>query len=171
VSTRWGLIMKSRGFLATTVVAIGVVLLMTLLLRGEDRVTSGGDAADRPTATKSRVPTTATSPLESIAPTQGDASTSPAPASRIETTSLTYFGRPFETIHIPGRYRGVPGSTRLRVQVKEPDGWTPYPLPTVTQPSGQFRAFIELGEAGKYRLRIVDPARHQASEVVTLLVF
>ena len=171
MSTRWVLIMKSRGFLATIVVALGVILLSTLLLRDEDRVTSGGHAADRPTGIMSRAPSTPTTPLASMAPTQADPSTSPAPASRIETSSLTYFGRPFETIHIPGRYRGVPGSTRLRVQVKEPAGWTPYPLPTVTLPSGQFRAFIELGEAGKYRLRIVDPARHQASQVVTLLVF
>ena len=171
MSTRWVPIMKWRGFLATIVVALGVVLLSTLLLRDEEPVTSGGDAADQQTATKSQAPSTPTTPLGSIAPKQGDPSTSPAPASRIETTSLTYFGRPFETIHIPGRYRGVPGSTRLRVQVEEPAGWTTYPLPAVTQPSGQFRAFIELGEAGKYRLRIVDPARHQASQVVTLLVF
>jgi hypothetical protein len=162
--------MKLQEFLAAMVVGLAVALLTTLLLRDEGFVTSPGDAADGLTAIKSRAPSTPAAPLESIAPTQGDPSTSPAPVFRIETTSLTYFGRPFETVQIPGRYRGVSGSTRLRVQVEEPGGWTPYPLPIITQPSGQFRAFIELGEAGRYRLRIVDPARHRASQVVTLQV-
>ena len=172
MSTWWGLNMNSRKLVATIIVAIGVGLLTTLLLRDEDHATSAEDATDRRTATNGRPPSTATSPPTSTAPTAGDPSTSPAAsASRIETTSLTYFGRPFETIHIQGRYRGVPGPTPLRVQIQEPAGWTLYPLPAFTQPSGQFRAFVELGEPGKYRLRIVDPTRHRSSEVVTLLVF
>ena len=76
-----------------------------------------------------------------------------------------------ETIQIQGQYRGVPGPTRLRVQIQQPGGWAQYPLPAVTQPSGEFRAFVELGEPGEYRLRIVDPNRAYASEVLTLLVF
>lgn len=171
MSTWWVLTMKSWKLVATIVVAIGFGLLATLLLRDEDHATSVEDAVDRPAATKSRTPSTATSPPTSTPPTERDASTSPAAsASRIETTSLTYFGRPFETIQIQGRYRGAPGPTRLRLQIQQPSGWAQYPLPAVTQPSGEFRAFVELGQPGKYRLRIVNPNR-DASEVLTLLVF
>ena len=70
------------------------------------------------------------------APRESDASTSPtaSPASRIETTSLTYFGRPFETIQIQGQYGEYP--VPRRVQIQQPRGWAQYPLPAVTQPSG-----------------------------------
>ena len=48
-------------------------------------------------------------------------------------------------------------------------GWTWFPLPVVTQPSGEFRAYVELG-AGQYRLRLVDPETGVKSQVLTLLV-
>jgi hypothetical protein len=164
--------MKSWKLVATVVVAIGLGLLVVLQLQGQDHATSADDAGNRPDATNNRAPSTTTSPPTSAAPTERHPSASPAPStSRIETTSSTYFGRPFETIQIQGRYRGVPRPTRLRVQIQQPSGWTQYPLPAVTQPSGQFRAFVELGGPKRYRLRIVDPTSHHASAVVTLLVF
>jgi hypothetical protein len=86
-------------------------------------------------------------------------------------TSSTYFGRPFETIRIDGRYRGASSPRRLRVQIQQPSGWKQFPLPTVTRSSGEFRAFVELGESGNYSLRIVDARRDYTSKVVTLLVF
>jgi len=172
VSTWWFLKMKPWKLVATVVVATGLGLLVALLLQGRDHATSADDAGKRADTNKNRAPSTTTSPPTSPAPTGRHQSTSPAPSTaRIETTSSTYFGRPFETIQIPGRYRGVRGPTQLRVQIEQPGGWTQYPLPAVTQPSGQFRAFVELGGPRRYRLRIVDPARHHASAVVTLLVF
>ena len=62
------------------------------------------------------------------------------------------------------------GATELRVQLRQANGWTQFPLPVVTQPSGKFRAYVELGQ-GQHRLRIVDPDRGRASRVLTLLLF
>jgi hypothetical protein len=88
---------------------------------------------------------------------------------RIATSSLFYFGRAFETIPIPGSYQGVAGAATLQVQLRRASEWSPFPLPVVTQPSGEFRAYVELGR-GQYRLRIVDPATGTTSRVLTLLV-
>jgi len=148
--------MKSWRLVAAIVAAVGLGLPATLLLRDDDQPTPVDGPADRQVIPDTSAPSTETSP-----PTSGR---------RIETTSSFYFGRPFETIHIEGRYRGVHGATELRVQLRQADGWTQFPLPVVTQPSGRFRAYVELGQ-GQYQLRIVDPDRGRASRVLTLLLF
>jgi hypothetical protein len=64
----------------------------------------------------------------------------------------------------------VQAATELRVQVREAGGWTSFPLPVVTRPSGEFDAYVEMG-AGQYQLRILDPATGTTSEVLILLLF
>lgn len=155
------------------IAALGLGVLATLLLRDDDHATLVDGAADRQVASNSSAPSSPNYPLTSSpAPREtADPTTSPAaPARRIQTSSSTYFGRPFETIQIAGRYRGVRESRELRVQVRQPSGWTAFPLPVFTQPSGEFRAYVELG-TGQYELRIVDPENGRASAVLTLLVF
>jgi hypothetical protein len=103
--------------------------------------------------------------------TPDDSAGQPPAAPRIVTARTSYFGEPFETIEITGRYLGVHSATTLRVQLEGSSGWTQFPLPTVTRPSGEFHAHVELGESGQYRLRIVDPESGRASRVLTLLLF
>jgi hypothetical protein len=93
----------------------------------------------------------------------------PVTEPRIETSESFYFGEPFETILIPGTYVGVAGPARLRVQLRQPGGWAWFPLPVVTQPSGEFRAFVEM-DAGSYRVRLFDPESGVRSRVLTVLV-
>ena len=148
--------MRSWRLVAAIVAAFGLALPATLLLRGDDQPTSVDRAADPQATETTSAPSTATAP-----PTSG---------TRIVTTSSFYFGRPFETIHIEGRYRGVHGARELRVQLRHANGWTQFPLPVVTKPSGRFRAYVELGQ-GQHRLRIVDPDRGETSRVLTVLLF
>jgi hypothetical protein len=35
--------------------------------------------------------------------------------------------------------------------------WHAFPLPAKTDQSGQFTAYVELGQPGRYRLRVLDP--------------
>ena len=154
---------------AVVVAAVGLGVLATFVLRdGDPEAPGGGAGAPRSScAAPSSSPGASDSPMESP-----DVSTSQAPATpRIVTTWSSYFGEPFETIEIEGRYLGVHTATKLRVQLEGPNGWTLFPLPAVTRPSGEFRAYVELGESGRHRLRIVDPASGRASEVLTVLVF
>ncbi len=150
--------MRSWRIIAPVVlVVVGLAAVAPLLLlRGTDgtgRVDSARDAASTP----SRSSSPASAPDQAGFP--------------IETSSSTYFGRPFETVRIDGRYPGARGRTSLRVELREADGWTRFPLPAVTQPSGDFQAYVELGGPGIYRLRVVDPDQGATSSVLELVVF
>ncbi len=61
--------------------------------------------------------------------------------------------KPFE---FRGTYRGG-SNTILRLQCWEEDKWLAFPLPTKTDRSGQFTAYVEFGQPGRYRLRLLDP--------------
>jgi hypothetical protein len=142
---------------AAVVLAVAVGVLAVLVLRDPaDDGPSAGAAAGRRTPGES----------SSTGPRTPVRSSSP-----IRTTSASYFGRPFESIQITGRYHGVHGRTSLRVQLRQGHGWMQFPLPAVTAPSGRFHAYVELGLPGRYHVRLVDPARNRASRPVTLLVF
>jgi hypothetical protein len=61
------------------------------------------------------------------------------------------------------------GDTFLRVQRREGGKWLDFPLPTKTDRSGQFTAFIELGQPG-YRPRVLDPDSGVASKPFVLVI-
>ena len=81
------------------------------------------------------------------------------------------FGRPHETILIPGRYHGVRGPRELRVEVRRDGRWTRFPLPVVTARSGHFSAYVYLGRTGYYQLRLVDPLERRTSRRLVLELF
>jgi hypothetical protein len=64
--------------------------------------------------------------------------------------------RPFQPVRIEGRYRGG-AETFLRMQRREGGEWLDFPVPTKTDQSGQFTAFVEFGQPDRYRLRVLDP--------------
>jgi hypothetical protein len=53
--------------------------------------------------------------------------------------------RPFQTVRIQGTYRGGAGIF-LSVQRWEGGKWLAFPLPTKTDQSGRFTAYVELGQ-------------------------
>ena len=146
---------------ATVVAFVGVLVSGAFLMR-EPSPSSTDGAADP----MSQASTTPASPAPS--PTS-PATASPASAVRIETTERVFFGRPHETIAIPGTYHGVTAAATLRIQLRVAGGWKDFPLPVVTQETGSFQAYVELGR-GEYRLRLVDPATGTTSKDLTLLL-
>jgi hypothetical protein len=164
-------LMRSWRFLAPVILVVaGLAVLAPLLLLREagDATTGAGhrgrDAAGigRPSSRPASSATTSPSASPTGTATSG---------SGIETTSSTYFGRPFETVRIEGSYPGARRPARLRVEIRDPGGWTPFPLPAVTTPSGQFTAYVEIGGPGRYQLRIVDPERGATSRILEMVVF
>ena len=146
---------------ATIVAFVGVLVSGALLMR--EPLPSSTDGAADPA---SQASTTLASPASSAT---SPATASPASAVRIETTGRVFFGRPHETIAIPGTYHGVTAAATLRIQLRVPGGWEDFPLPVVTQETGSFQAYVELGR-GEYRLRLVDPATGTTSKDLTLLL-
>ena len=150
-----------KVIVATVVAFVGVLVTGAFLMR--EPAPPATDGAADPTTQASTTPA-------SPAPSSASPSTaSPDSAVRIETTERIFFGRPHETIAIPGTYHGVTAAATLRIQLRVPGGWKDFPLPVVTQETGSFQAYVELGR-GEYRLRIVDPATGTTSEDLTLLL-
>ena len=147
--------------LATVVAFLGVLVSGAFLMRDPSPPSTEGAADPTTQAT-----TTPASPAPSSA---SPATASPASAPRIETAERVFFGRPHETIAIPGTYHGVTAAATLRIQLRVPGGWKDFPLPVVTQETGSFQAYVELGR-GEYRLRLVDPATGTTSKDLTLLL-
>ncbi len=169
--------MKTWPLVAAVAVGLALGSLATLPFR-DRQATAPNDASEQTSMTavgpspsgtartSAAAPPTSTDPTGSPSPSSG----ATQPVSGIQTSSLFYFGAPLETIHIPGTYHGVNAATELRLQLRRPEGWTAFPLPVVTHPSGEFRAYVELG-AGRYRLRVMDPRTGERSANITLLVF
>ena len=87
----------------------------------------------------------------------------------IQLEDLADSAKPFQTVRIQGTYPGG-GDTFLRVQRWEGGKWLDFPLPTKTDSSGKFTAFIELGQPGRYRLRVLDPDSGVTSKILVLVI-
>jgi hypothetical protein len=87
----------------------------------------------------------------------------------IELEALAKFARPFQAVRIQGMYHGG-ADTFLRVQRWEGGQWLAFPLPTMTDQSGRFTAHVELGQPGRYRLRVLDPESGVKSQPFVLVI-
>jgi hypothetical protein len=94
---------------------------------------------------------------------------SPVEQQNIELEDLAKFARPFQAVRIQGMYHGG-ADTILRVQRWEGGQWLAFPLPTKTDQSGRFTAYVELGQPGRYRLRVLDPESGVKSKPFVLVI-
>jgi hypothetical protein len=89
--------------------------------------------------------------------------------STIQLEDLPKSARPFETVRVQGTYRGG-ADTFLRVQRWEKGKWLAFPIPTKTDQSGKFTAYVELGQPGRYQLRVLDPGSGAACKPFVLVI-
>jgi hypothetical protein len=92
-----------------------------------------------------------------------------APEETIQLADLAASARPFEAVRIQGTYSGG-AETFLRVQRWERGMWLDFPLPTKTDQLGQFTTYVELGQPGRYWLRVVDPGSAVTSKPFVLVI-
>ena len=97
----------------------------------------------------------------------GTPSSSAGPSIQLEDSADA--AKPFQTVQLRGTYRGG-ADTSLRVQREEGGKWLDFPLPTQTDQSGQFTAYVELGQPGRYRLRMLDPDSDLTSKPSELVI-
>jgi len=154
---------KRFGSLALAATTLAALLIGALLLANRDvgGVTAQPDAA---------VTATATMPVNRPPSERSDESTD---TGRIESTiqlvDPSDSARPFEAVRIQGRYRGG-ADTFLRVQRWEGGKWLNFPLSTKTDQSGHFTTFVEFGQPGRYRLRVLDPDSGVTSKPFVLVL-
>ena len=155
---------NSRLPLTLLVLAVLVVLnvawLGLLLSRASD------ERAGQSSSSRSATPGVSSSsgPSSASGPRSGSAE-----QRTIQLEDLADSAKPFQTVRIQGTYRGG-GDTFLRVQRREDGKWLDFPLPTKTDESGRFTAYVELGQPGRYALRVVDPDSGLTSKVFVLVI-
>jgi hypothetical protein len=154
---------KRFRFLALAAVILAALLIGTLLFASRDSggVTALSDATNTATATMPASKPNS-EPRDESRDTVRDEST-------IQLEDLADSARPFQNVRIQGTYRGGAG-TFLQVQRWEGDKWLTFPLPTKTDQSGRFTAHVELGQPGRYRLRVLDPEFGVKSKPFVLVI-
>jgi hypothetical protein len=123
-------------------------------------------------------PAVESSPIQNATPGGGQSITEPpasAPRSgsaereAIQVKDVPASARPYETVRIRGSYRDG-ADTLLRVQRWEDGKWLAFPIPTKTDKSGQFTAYVDMGPPGHYRLRVLDPSTGVTSKPFVLVI-
>ncbi len=149
--------------LALAAAALAALLIGAFLFANRDvgGVTAQSDAT---------VTATATMPVSKPSSARSDESTDTGRAeSNIRLDALSDSASPMEAVRIQGRYRGG-ARTFLRVQRWEGGKWLYFPVPTKTDRSGQFTTYVELGQPGRYTLRVLDPDSGVTSEPFVLVI-
>ena len=121
-----------------------------------------------PTANSSASPAPTRVGTESATPTvSSSAGSGEEEAIQLEDSAVS--GKPFQAVRIQGTYHGG-ADTFLQVQRWEGGRWVAFPVPTKTDQSGQFTAYVELGRPGRYRLRVLDPHSGVKSKPFVLVI-
>jgi hypothetical protein len=149
------------GLLVLSVLVILNVAWLGLLLSQ----TPGERAVDT-TPTQIATPGGVTSDTR---PSRGSGARSGSTAGAISLQNPPDSARPFQPVRIQGTYRAG-ADTLLRVQVWEGGKWLAFPIPTKTDKSGRFTAHVELGQPGRYTLRVLDPESGVTSEPFVLVI-
>jgi hypothetical protein len=150
------------GSLALVASALAALLIGALLFaasRDRDVTVSIPTVTATATATVTK-PTNA--PSNQSTDTGGEEST-------IQLEDLPESARPFETVRIKGTYRGG-AETFLRVQRWEDGKWLAFPVPTKTDQSGKFTAYVEFGQPGRYQLRVLHFGSGVTSKAFVLVI-
>ena len=151
------------GSLALAATALAALLIGALLFAASRD--GGVTALSVPTVTATATATATKPTSEPSNESTGTGGEGPT----IQLEDLPDSARPFETVRIQGTYRGG-ADTFLRVQRWEGGEWLAFPVPTKTDQSGQFTAYVEFGQPGRYRLRVLDPDSGATSKTSVLMI-
>jgi hypothetical protein len=129
--------------------------------------TSGASPSTAANSSASPAPTRVGT--ESVTPTALSSSSASGEGQAIQLEGAALSAKPFQAVRIQGTYHGGAG-TFLQVQRWEGGKWVAFPVPTKTDQSGRFTAYVELGRPGRYRLRVLDPASGVKSKPFLLVI-
>jgi hypothetical protein len=153
--------------LRLTLLVLAVLVMLNVVWLGLLLFRAPGERAVESTSTQSATP----GGLSSNAgrSTASDPRSGSTEGETIQLEDPPDSARPFQTVRVQGTYRGG-ADTFLRVQRWEAGKWLDFPLPTKTNESGQFTAYVELGQPGRYRLRVLDPDSGVTSKTLVLVI-
>jgi hypothetical protein len=92
----------------------------------------------------------------------------PKPKPQISLTASPSSASTYSRIYLRGSYRGGAGKTLL-VQRFEGGGWSGFPV-TATVRGGRFETWVESGQKGPNKFRVLDRSTSRASNPVTVVL-
>ena len=164
---------KRRVGISVLAAALVTVIASTTAWVISEPTSSGVSAATRQSATPGGLPSSAgpstasdpKPPTSTTTPDTGDSAEEVA----IQLEDSAHSAKPFQTVSIQGTYRGR-ADAFLRVQLWERGKWQAFPLATKTDESGQFTVYVELGQPGRYQVRVLDPDSDVKSQPAVLVI-
>jgi hypothetical protein len=153
--------------LRLTLVVLAVLVILNVVWLGLLLSRAPGDLAVESTSTQSATPGGESSSA-GRSPSSGPRNGS-AEGETIQMEDLADSARPFQSVRIQGTYHGG-ADTLLRVERWEGGEWVAFPVPTKTNQSGQFTTYVEFGQPGRYRLRVLDPDSGVTSKTFELVI-
>jgi hypothetical protein len=136
---------KRFGYLALAATVLAALLIGAFLFAA---------SRDRGVTTQSTATATATVIKPTSEPSNESTDTG-GEEPTIQLEDLPDSARSFQTVRVEGTYRGGP-DTFVQVQRWEGGQWLAFPYAAKTDNLGRFTAFVELGQPGRYRLRVLD---------------
>jgi hypothetical protein len=153
--------------LRLTLLVLAVLVILNVVWLGLLLSRASGERAAPSSSSPSATPggvSSSSGPSSASDPRSGSAE-----QRTIQLEDLADSAKPFQTVRIQGTYRGG-GDTFLRVQRWEGGKWLDFPLPTKTNESGRFTAYVELGQPGRYPLHVLDPDSGVTSKILVLVI-
>lgn len=128
------------------------------------------DPTSEPTtsAPSSATPQTTSAPTTPTEPTKPTKTRKPKPPKVITLDASPQSAGTYERVNLTGTYRRGEGAT-LQVQRMEGGAWADFPTDAYVS-GGTFSTYIETGQGGPNRFRVVDTATGKASNVVTVQI-
>jgi hypothetical protein len=153
--------------LRLTLLVLVMLIILNVVWLGLLLPRAPGERAVESTSTQSATPggvSSSAGPSPASDPRNGSAE-----EKTIQVEDVADSTMPFQPVRIQGTYRGG-ANTFLRVQRWEKGKWLDFPIPTKTDHSGQFTTYVELGQPGPYRLRVLDPDSGVTSKAFVLVI-
>jgi hypothetical protein len=165
--------LRLKLLVLAVLVILNVVCLGLLLSLAPERAVESAStqsATARPPSSSASQASDPRPPTSTTRPGAGDSTGSgSAEQDTIRLEDPAESARPFQTVRIQGTYRGG-ADILLRLQRWEGGKWVDFPLPIKTDQSGQFSAYVDLGQPGRYRLRVLNPHSGVTSKHFVLVI-
>jgi hypothetical protein len=160
---------RRAAMLSLAAAVVTVVAATTVSVIPDRGAPSASPGEPSSSARPSQVPENGQSTPRTRPRADRDADPGSTQAETISVSGLADSARPYQTVPISGTYRGS-SKAFLHVQRWEQGKWRAFPLPAKTDQSGQFTAYVELGQPSRYRLRVLHPDSGRTSEPFVLVI-
>jgi hypothetical protein len=139
-----------------------------------------GETADEPTDAGTTIqvrpdrngPGRPKPPQTSAPPTSSPPSTQPPEPERspIVLRVSPKTASAYERVNLTGTYRGARDGASVQVQRQENGVWVNFPISPTSVSAGAFTTYIETGQAGVNRFRVIDTGSSKSSNTVTVRI-